>query len=170
MIRYCGQCGTTLTAAALQAGRCPQCGAAIEYSGDTLGPDAAPPGDMPTHLMDRASAAVPATDAAATRISSADATSARQPVERGSPYIAGSQGAPQVGTLMTQPQATRRTRWEPSEWPELFPDPLLANATLDRLLHQASVLLISGRSYRLASQAAHADKPDGKEEVRTTTT
>jgi DNA replication protein DnaC len=56
----------------------------------------------------------------------------------------------------------------PSEWPELFPDPLLANATLDRLLHQASVLLISGRSYRLASQAAHADKPDGKEEVRTT--
>ena len=51
----------------------------------------------------------------------------------------------------------------PSEWPELFPDPLLANATLDRLLHRANVLLISGRSFRLASPAAHAD---GKEDAR----
>src|SRR5262249_16652040 len=53
----------------------------------------------------------------------------------------------------------------PSEWPELFPDPLLANAALDRLLHQATVALISGRSYRLA---AHAHGPDGKEETLTT--
>jgi DNA replication protein DnaC len=53
----------------------------------------------------------------------------------------------------------------PSEWAELFPDPLLANATLDRLLHQASVLLISGRSYRLA---ARPYGPDGKEEALST--
>jgi DNA replication protein DnaC len=39
----------------------------------------------------------------------------------------------------------------PSEWPELFTDPLLASAALDRLLHGARVVLISGRSYRLAS-------------------
>jgi hypothetical protein len=112
MLRFCGQCGTNLTAAALQAGRCAQCGAAIEYSGDTLGPDGvAPPGDTPTHLMERASAAVPATDAAATRISSTEAISARQPDERGWPYIAGSQGPLQVGPYVTRPQATRRTRW-----------------------------------------------------------
>lgn len=36
----------------------------------------------------------------------------------------------------------------PDEWPELFGDPLLANAGLDRLAHRAVVLLITGRSYR----------------------
>jgi DNA replication protein DnaC len=46
----------------------------------------------------------------------------------------------------------------PSEWPELFGDPLLASAGLDRLAHRAIVLLISGRSYRLAH-------PDHGEEV-----
>lgn len=38
----------------------------------------------------------------------------------------------------------------PSEWPDLFGNPLLASAGLDRLAHRAIVLLISGRSYRLA--------------------
>jgi DNA replication protein DnaC len=38
----------------------------------------------------------------------------------------------------------------PSEWPDLFSDPLLASAGLDRLAHRAIVLMISGRSYRLA--------------------
>ena len=38
----------------------------------------------------------------------------------------------------------------PGEWPELFGDPLLAGAGLDRLAHRATVLLITGRSYRLA--------------------
>jgi DNA replication protein DnaC len=42
----------------------------------------------------------------------------------------------------------------PSEWPELFGDPLLANAGLDRLGHRAAVLLISGRSFRMV------DRPD----------
>lgn len=41
----------------------------------------------------------------------------------------------------------------PSEWPEVFgAHPLLASAGLDRLAHRASVLTITGRSYRLAQQ------------------
>jgi DNA replication protein DnaC len=42
----------------------------------------------------------------------------------------------------------------PAEWPELFGDPLLANAGLDRLGHRATVLLIAGRSFRMV------DRPD----------
>jgi len=45
----------------------------------------------------------------------------------------------------------------PSEWPELFGDPLLASAGLDRLADRAVVLTITGKSYRLAHRA------DGKE-------
>lgn len=36
----------------------------------------------------------------------------------------------------------------PSEWPELFGDPLLASAGLDRLAHRAEVLVITGTSFR----------------------
>jgi len=36
----------------------------------------------------------------------------------------------------------------PAEWPDLFVDPLLASAGLDRLLHHAEVLIITGSSYR----------------------
>jgi DNA replication protein DnaC len=36
----------------------------------------------------------------------------------------------------------------PSEWSDLFVDPLLASAGLDRLLHHAEVLVITGPSYR----------------------
>lgn len=36
----------------------------------------------------------------------------------------------------------------PNEWPELVVDPLLASAGLDRLLHHAEVLVITGPSYR----------------------
>ena len=36
----------------------------------------------------------------------------------------------------------------PSEWPDLFCDPLLASAGLDRLTHKAHVLVITGTSYR----------------------
>jgi DNA replication protein DnaC len=35
-----------------------------------------------------------------------------------------------------------------SEWPELFGDPLLASAGLDRLAHRAETLILTGRSYR----------------------
>ena len=36
----------------------------------------------------------------------------------------------------------------PNEWPDLFGDPLLASAGLDRLLHHATVLVITGSSFR----------------------
>jgi DNA replication protein DnaC len=51
----------------------------------------------------------------------------------------------------------------PTEWPELFGDPLLANAGLDRLGHRANVLLITGRSFRMA------DRPDLPEVTMPTT-
>lgn len=51
----------------------------------------------------------------------------------------------------------------PDEWQELFDNPLLANAALDRLAHRATILTISGRSYRLT------DRADGKEGLKTTT-
>ncbi len=45
----------------------------------------------------------------------------------------------------------------PDEWQELFDNPLLANAALDRLAHRAVILTITGRSYRLT------DRVRGKE-------
>jgi DNA replication protein DnaC len=39
----------------------------------------------------------------------------------------------------------------PSEWPELFGNPLLASAGIDRLAHQAELIVITGRSFRAAS-------------------
>jgi DNA replication protein DnaC len=36
----------------------------------------------------------------------------------------------------------------PEEWPDLFGDPLLASAGLDRLTHGASVVVITGASFR----------------------
>ncbi|MGF0145795.1 MULTISPECIES: ATP-binding protein [Bacteria] len=39
-----------------------------------------------------------------------------------------------------------------SKWPEVFGDPVLTNALLDRLLHHSQVLNINGPSYRLKDQ------------------
>lgn len=39
-----------------------------------------------------------------------------------------------------------------SKWAEVFGDPVLTNALLDRLLHHSSVLNINGPSYRLKDQ------------------
>lgn len=36
----------------------------------------------------------------------------------------------------------------PQEWPDLFGDPLLASAGLDRLAHHAEILVITGTSFR----------------------
>jgi DNA replication protein DnaC len=36
----------------------------------------------------------------------------------------------------------------PSEWPDLFGDPLLASAGLDRLAHHAEVIILAGASFR----------------------
>jgi DNA replication protein DnaC len=41
----------------------------------------------------------------------------------------------------------------PSEWPDLFLDPLLASAGLDRLLDRAEVVIIRGTSYRAQNRA-----------------
>ncbi len=38
----------------------------------------------------------------------------------------------------------------PSEWPELFDDPLLASAALERLADRVHIVSITGKSYRLA--------------------
>jgi len=45
------------------------------------------------------------------------------------------------------------------EWPALFGEPLLASAGLDRLTHNAQVIIITGDSFR-----AHGKNPPGKEE------
>ncbi len=42
----------------------------------------------------------------------------------------------------------------PTEWPDLFGDPLLASAGLDRLLHHAEIIPITGASFR--AQSRHA--------------
>jgi DNA replication protein DnaC len=49
----------------------------------------------------------------------------------------------------------------PSEWAEVFTNPLLANAALDRLADRAQVLLITGRSYRLTRDSAGASAGEG---------
>ncbi|MCG2783789.1 MAG: ATP-binding protein [Anaerolineae bacterium] len=41
----------------------------------------------------------------------------------------------------------------PAEFPDLFHDPLLASAGLDRLLDRAEVLIIRGASYRAQNRA-----------------
>ena len=35
------------------------------------------------------------------------------------------------------------------EWPGLFPDPVLANATIDRIFDRSELLVFKGKSYRL---------------------
>ena len=39
-----------------------------------------------------------------------------------------------------------------SKWPDIFQEPVLTNALLDRLLHHCSVVNINGPSYRLKDQ------------------
>ena len=49
----------------------------------------------------------------------------------------------------------------PSEWPDLFGNPLLASAGLDRLAHHAESVVITGRSFRAArSSNPHSEPPN----------
>lgn len=48
----------------------------------------------------------------------------------------------------------------PGEWAELLANPLLANATLDRLVDRAHVIAITGKSYRLNRQANQKEVTD----------
>ncbi len=47
----------------------------------------------------------------------------------------------------------------PAEWQELFTDPLLGNAALDRLADGAHVIAITGRSYRTSRPPNHEEEP-----------
>jgi DNA replication protein DnaC len=40
-----------------------------------------------------------------------------------------------------------------NEWPEVFSNPLIASAAMDRLVHRAVKIVIEGRSYRMNSFA-----------------
>ena len=46
----------------------------------------------------------------------------------------------------------------PNEWPDLFRDPLLASAGLDRLLDRAEVVIIRGASYRVQGRTRLLEK------------
>jgi len=48
-----------------------------------------------------------------------------------------------------------------SKWPEVFKNPALTNAVLDRLLHHRTVISINGPSYRLKDKLL-ADENSGK--------
>jgi DNA replication protein DnaC len=51
-----------------------------------------------------------------------------------------------------------------AEWPELFGEPLLASAALDRLAHDAHQIAITGESYRTrATRQRTAEKKAGNE-------
>jgi DNA replication protein DnaC len=53
----------------------------------------------------------------------------------------------------------------PSEWPELFGNPLIASAALDRLTHHARITIITGDSYRQRSRRkTNAVNQDEKQE------
>lgn len=45
-----------------------------------------------------------------------------------------------------------------NKWGEVFKDPIIANAILDRLLHHSHVVSISGKSYRLKSYYEQMEK------------
>lgn len=47
----------------------------------------------------------------------------------------------------------------PAEWQELFSDPLLGNATLDRLADRAYVLAIKGKSFRTTQAQTYEEAP-----------
>jgi DNA replication protein DnaC len=40
------------------------------------------------------------------------------------------------------------------EWPRVFPDPIIANAAIDRLFERAKVVVFEGPSYRLKGRIA----------------
>jgi len=51
-----------------------------------------------------------------------------------------------------------------AEWPELFGEPLLASAALDRLAHDAHQIVIAGESYR--TRATRKRAAERKDEAR----
>lgn len=45
-----------------------------------------------------------------------------------------------------------------SEWGEVFPDPVIANATIDRIFDRAKVVLFKGQSYRLKGRIKNRER------------
>ena len=58
----------------------------------------------------------------------------------------------------------------PAEWPELFGDPLLASAGLDRLAHRAEMIVLRGASYRAKDRKKLEQEPltDPSQEAKAT--
>ena len=46
-----------------------------------------------------------------------------------------------------------------SRWGEVFADPVLANAIIDRLVHHSTIVKITGRSYRIKDKFDQGDEP-----------
>lgn len=46
---------------------------------------------------------------------------------------------------------------DPAEWGEVFPNAILANATIDRLFEHARTLVFKGQSYRLKGRITPRD-------------
>lgn len=51
-----------------------------------------------------------------------------------------------------------------SQWNEIFGDPVIANAILDRILHHAKVVTINGKSYRLKNDIVKREEVTSHEE------
>jgi DNA replication protein DnaC len=54
-----------------------------------------------------------------------------------------------------------------SEWGEVFPDPVIANATVDRIFDRAKVVLFKGQSYRLKGRIKNREREIDSELVKT---
>ena len=56
-----------------------------------------------------------------------------------------------------------------SKWGEVFDDPVIANATIDRLVHHSKIVKITGRSYRIKGMIEDGDigNPDQKNRANT---
>lgn len=54
-----------------------------------------------------------------------------------------------------------------SEWSEVFPDPIIANATVDRIFDRAKTVLFKGQSYRLKGRIQVREMKKVDEETQT---
>ena len=45
------------------------------------------------------------------------------------------------------------------DWNQVFADPVVASAIIDRLLHRATVLNIKGKSYRMRAYQKQVNRP-----------
>jgi DNA replication protein DnaC len=54
-----------------------------------------------------------------------------------------------------------------SEWSEVFPDPIIANATVDRIFDRAKMVLFKGQSYRLKGRIQERELKKVDEHIKT---